>query len=367
MAVAFHNSPKVQIGVTVGGVVAAEGIMASGSKKAVHVMGESLWGLPIAGGALALLDLWDHHIEKERIAAQYKYEIAAMLGKSPSKIGINDMEQAAQMNPVIGEALNRSVRRRNLNVGLVAIGTIAAIALTAVFAAPLASALLGLAGMGVHSTIAIAGFHIAAHTLAHIGAACMIGAMTYLGLERPLEKFGERKLRLEEPDIDEVKRVPALQAELSVPSQITLLAQLQQKGQYISREQVMMALASADPELAEQIEARYGRSFAELPASVKTQAVNELGGQYVTDLSQDLNDRSIRAQELAFIACRQSSGVRNAAAQRRVAAFGPQLNQLYAQPRRARSSLQEPQEETTIWRQRILAERQARKTGYMGA
>ena len=72
----------------------------------------------------------------------------------------------------------------------------------------------------------------------------------------------------------------------------------------------MQVFASANPVLAAEIESRFGEPFHKLSAATKDRVLEKIGPQYnIEELTNDLNNRHIRAQELAFAVAGQQSGV----------------------------------------------------------
>jgi len=72
----------------------------------------------------------------------------------------------------------------------------------------------------------------------------------------------------------------------------------------------MTLYASANPDLAGQIEANYGLKFNNLPASDRRNVLEQMGPKYrIEQVTEDLNNHLVRAQELAFSAYGQASGV----------------------------------------------------------
>jgi hypothetical protein len=368
------GNSTVAVGTTTSVVDSVESGAATVSKVSVPLLTHvAHWTPPLAAGALALISQWNHHIEKNRITHEYDAEIASRLGKPISEVKMSDMEKVAKENPVIAEALNRSKKRRNLSIVVTALGVAAAVGIASVLVTAFATPLAGTALVaGASSAI---GGALSASTIAHLALGGVAGGLSFLGIENQLEKFGEKKLHLKEPSMDEVKRKPALQAQLSVPSQITYLEKLQAKKQVITQEQVMTAFAAANPELGRQVEVRYGATFDKLSEKDKSEATRTLGGQYaIPELTDDINNRHMRVQEIAFAASGQSSGVQsvgdiqraNVRMQQRIKALNAQLNDLYAQPQNARSAPVADEPEQTAWRDRVLAQRQA-KASAMGA
>jgi hypothetical protein len=145
---------------------------------------------------------------------------------------------------------------------------------------------------------------------AHALAAGAVGALSFLGVEKVLEKVTEKKFGLSGPDIKQVEHKPALQSKLAVPDQITYLKQLRHRGGKISQQQVMTVMASANPTLAKQITALSGTSYDKLSEGSKAAVLARFGERYnIAELTEELNNRHMRVQELAFTAYGQSSGV----------------------------------------------------------
>jgi len=263
-------------------------------KKGVSALGHfgGAW-VGISTAATALISQWEHTEEKKRITNEYREEIGTMLGKRPDKVTVSDMEKAAKENDTIKEALDRSTKHRNLSVGVTIAGAAIAIGIIAPLAAmAVGAALPALAGLGFHAAV---------------GAVTALG---FLGTEKGLEKFGEKKLHLEEPALKKVFKREERQSELSVPSQITFLAHKQAHRQAVSQEQVMTVFTTANAGLDRQIQASYGKKFTQLGDEQKRQAIETSGAQYnVAALTADINDHHVRAQELGFIVHGQSSGV----------------------------------------------------------
>jgi hypothetical protein len=273
------------------------------------------------------------------------------------------MEKAAKENPAIKEALRRSTTRRNLSMAVTVVAALAAVAILA----PLAMAAVP-AGIVAHSLV--------------VGGLTALG---FLGVEKGLEFAGEKAFHIEEASFKKVDKNPGKQAELSVPDQITYLGKKQAKGQTVTQEQVMTVFTSANKGLGAQIEARYGKSFDKLEEPAKRDALRQFGSKYnVAEITADINNHNMRAQELAFNAYGQASGVaktgssRVEATQRQADALNAQLTAeaplTNAEMKKeklgfAKSSVsatpasvqqeqaQAPVQEETAWRRRIDAQR----------
>jgi hypothetical protein len=287
---------------------AEQGIGNSAIRKGVSTFGHHLWGVPIATGVLAIISQWNHRLELDRIKSEYGEEIAARVGKPMHMIKTHDMERVAKLNPALHEAVRRSRTRRNLSVAVTIGGTIGGLAVGALLATTIGAAVWPLlaGGMAVNALGAI-GIHL---TSGVVGAG-IASTLGFMGVELGLEKYGEKKLKLEEPTLAQVERNPKLQSRLSVPSQVTYLAHLQARREPISQAQVLTVFVSANPQLDAQIKARFGESFANLPQGSQEKVLEMVGGQLnIEQLTNDINNRHIRAQEISFAAYGQASGVR---------------------------------------------------------
>lgn len=338
------KTPEISTGVGV--IASTERGVVYAARKGASALGHSV---PyFATGALAVLSIFDQRLEKKNITDHYRSEIAARVGKPVNKVTVADMEQVAKENPVIAAAVKRTTKQRNLNIGLAAVGIAAAVALIN----PVGGAL---AFVGLTTGLAA--------SLAHIG---LIAGISYFAVEKPLEEFGKKKLGLEEPEPHAVHKNPALQAELSVPSQIKFLAELQAHNRPVTQAQVASVIVSANPELEAKIKEHFGVNFTKLPASAQTQVITDLSKQHgIAELTDAINNRSVRAQELAFAAHGQASGVVGAAErQQRLAELNAELDKQEV----ARFYAPEPGEtQQSVFRQREVDRRAAQQSAVMGA
>ena len=206
-------------------------------------------GVPFAAVFLAIYEEFGHHIRKEKLTKEYLPEIAAKLDKSIYDVAIRDMEKVAQQNPAIKEAYTKSETRRNLAIA-------------------------------VNAIACIAGFAALSATGGLLGAA--VAFVTVVATDKLLSTVGKKIFGLAEPELKEVGNNPALQSELCLSSQIKYLEGLQNARQPIQPEQVALVFEKAG---------------------------NHLGSEKITELTQLLNSGRVRAQELAFTAANDSSGV----------------------------------------------------------
>jgi hypothetical protein len=238
----------------------------------------------------------------EGIRSEYENEIAAKLKISPNRVTKAELETVAEENPALKDALRRSRWRRNLEIVVNTVTMVAVLALAMHFGPIIATTLMGGA-----SAMAAAGAIGIGIKLAVTGS---IGFLGYMACETGLNALGETALNLREPELREVHQQPYLQHELSLPGQVRYLEQLQTRRAPISEAQIFTVLVTAKPELAAQIQSYYGIAFGELSAMSQKEAMERFGQAYdIAGLTQDINKRLVRAQELAFIAYDQSSGV----------------------------------------------------------
>lgn len=247
-----------------------------------------------------MLSEWDHVHEKDKIREEYENEIATRLGKPAADLKNKDLEKVGEQNAVIGEAIKRSRWKRNLSI------TVNAITIVAAATAGIAAASFFMPGAAVGAA-AIA-------TKALIGAAASIPA--FLALEGTLRPLGEKKLGLREPSIGKVTRDPSRQDELSASSQIKYIEHLQSRVNqkkpetFVSQEQVFKVFLKANPEAADRIRAENGNDFGKLSAEQRILVLQKAGKEVnLEQITADINNGTIRAQELAFIVQGDSSGV----------------------------------------------------------
>ncbi len=258
------------------------------ARKALH-----FWGLVPSYAINLWISQNEYKHEKSRIRRFYEPEIAAKLGKRPQDLTDDDLDEVAKNNPALEDALSRNKKKRTLSF------TVSSIAITvAVVATAAILALTALTG----GLMILAG-----------GA---LGLSIFMIAEKILEPIGRKILGISEPSIDNVKLQPELQPELSLPSQVKYLASLQQNinprdpRTLIQPEQVFSVFVTANPTLAEKVTAEFGAPYAELPNDKRLLAATQFGAEFnVEQITADLNNRLIRAQELAFIVNNQQSGV----------------------------------------------------------
>lgn len=266
----------------------------------VGVVGKQILGIyaaPVVVGASAMLSEWDHVHEKDKIREEYENEISARLGKPAAELKNKDLEKISEQNSAIGEAVKRSRWKRNLSIAVntVAIAGAFAIALTVAGAAAEA-------------------FTLGLIAKAAIGVAA--SAASFLAIEGSLRPLGEKKLGLREPSISKVTKDPSRQDELSLPSQIKYIEHLQSRVNpkkpetFVSQEQVFKVFIKANPQVAGQIRAENGNDFSKLSPEQRVLVLQKASKDInLEQMTADINNGVIRAQELAFLVQGETSGV----------------------------------------------------------
>ncbi|HEU5048359.1 MAG TPA: hypothetical protein VFT64_11025 [Rickettsiales bacterium] len=241
-----------------------KGVTSSASSGSKSMLTHALklnasFGLLISSAVLVFWDISDYRLEKKKLAQEYSQELGARLNKSPDQVTAKDLETVAADNPTLGEAVHRSKLKRNLHITSNLLGTVAGFA-----AATFLFASTGGIGMAV--------------------LAALVGFVSYMATDAAAGAIGRRMLHLKEPKVKDVEKNPSLQPELSMPSQVKFIEWMQDRRLEIAPEHVAILLNKANP-------------GADIPVEQTEQ------------LAQDLNDRLVNAQELAFIAYGQTSGV----------------------------------------------------------
>jgi len=260
-------------------------------KGAKLLMGGTAGAAP-AAGLLALLSVWDHNHTKALLSKEYRNEIGSILGKEPESVTTHDMEKVAQVNPVIGDAVRRSRWKRNLSIAVTSLCLVTAPILAA-FVGPM-----------------IAGLILPGSSLALWAATALTGFLACVAGEHILGSVGSKRLGLEEPSLYSIKHNPSRQGNLSVSEQIHYLQELHEHKKRITPEQVMTLFVTANQGLADHIIMQFGAPFSKLN---DTQKLNVIEATEFTDqlqqIANSLNDGTLRAQELAFTVCGQTSGI----------------------------------------------------------
>ena len=221
--------------------------------------------LPVGYAANLWVSQSDYKYNENKTKSYFAAEISAKTRKRADQLTTEDFEQIADSNPTLAEDRENNKNNRNMHFGLTSTALTIAYC-TLHFFPPLVALELGFL------------------------ASALVGGAIFIAAEKLLEPFAEKIFKVDEPKMSEVFREPALQCELSVPSQVKYLAYLQQNinprdpRSLIKPEQVASVFAKANPD-------------------------NIPDNNYIEQLTSDLNERLVRAQELAFTVYGQQSGV----------------------------------------------------------
>ena len=273
-----------------------KGTLLIAGKNAAGVVGGAAAGISVGGVSMATVATMgltaavsasivqiEHNNKVKHIANFYKEELAAKLGKSEKAIGERELDSVAkgsrlgsvQDNPVIAEELNLSRKRRNLGVALSAIASIATYTILK-------------AAMPFVPEEAATG-------LMSVVAKGIVGLATYFAVKAPLHWVGDKIFGVDKETTHE---------------RIEEIARDREAGKAISKEQVFDVYVSANPDLQDVIEAKYGKPYAKMDINEKkelTQGIGQL--MHVEQMAAAINNGNINVSELAFAAVGQESGV----------------------------------------------------------
>lgn len=284
----------------------------------------------IGGAATAAITQWDYVHARDNIRRQYEPELSVQTGKHYNDLTNKDLDELGKKNAVIGDALKRAKWKRNAGLVIGTIAVTAAIVTGAamlaatggMFAAALTTLTAGAATAVPTGITAIA----SAFSAGNIGAAMVglaqaltvgaAGVAAFMGTEAVSEKVAEKIFKHSEPSLHKVTRDPSLQSQLSLSSQVNYIEHLQKRVHsfnpktFISQEQVFKTFLAANQTMNEDIKSRYGAEFSKLSADQRVEVLTDMGKPIgLEQLTADLNNRQVRAQELAFLTQGETSGV----------------------------------------------------------
>ncbi len=242
-------------------------------------------GVGVAAIVGAVLAQMEYKQRKEELKELYRDELAAQLKKPAEKVTTEDFDKLAERNHTIREQLAKTKTARNLGVGVIAIGTFAAV----------------VAAFSIMGVLGSLGVTIAAPTAFAAGAmkwlATTAVAMITYGVIKPvMQKVGERMFGVDQKTTHE--RIEKMFGDHT-------------QGKVISRERVLDVFVHATPPLDAFIKKEYGVSFDKLKPVDKLQlADSNIGKQLgVAELTEAINQGKIRSTELAFAVEGKFSGV----------------------------------------------------------
>ena len=244
----------------------------------------ALLGLGAVGGLSAGLVYMDYRKNLDLLAQDYAEEIGAKLRKDPKKVDAEDVLTVAYGDPNRGIEPNVALRdaigqeRKAMGFGIVfsIIASIGAMALAPV--------LLGAVGLAALHGGALA---FLAHGLA--------GLVCYNAIKIPLHMVGDKIFGLDEDTpIDRIEKI----------------GKMVEKGQAISREQILSVYVASNPDLSAYIKNRFGAEFDELDAEGQSRAATMMQRYLPLDaVAEAVTTKRICATELAFTVQGDVSGV----------------------------------------------------------
>lgn len=233
--------------------------------------------LGLASAVSAALTQLEYRREKKEIKELYKEELAAQLHKPERKLSPDDLGTLAKgdaargvaSSRVIGEALNKSRRSRNLGVVVSVLATLSSLTLAHALFPP----------------------EVAVNILAPI----LTGLLTYNAVKRPLHWLGSKMLGLDRETAHD--RIAGIKRDREAGKEITI-------------EQAFGVVVAANPELDGMISASYGKNYDRLHLTEKREMAEMIGQLIGLDrLTAGINSGQINATELAFASEGRVSGV----------------------------------------------------------
>jgi len=291
-----------------------------GNNRLIYTGGRILLGLVMASMAFTSLPLlglvavaatgllqgfiiWrDQKQHEEKLLQDYRHEIAAKLNLNPAEVTVRDLhtiadgdpEMGLQGNSILKEAVNRNGTRQIVRL----VSTIAsALSVFAVF--------LMLPSETIQAISKAYGELLQAVSFKVLGKDSgifwrPIGAMLASGIGMSMfnyiyDYFGEKAAGLDQR---------------SASSYIREIRHDLSKGMEITYERVFGVFVAADTALSGAIAREFGAPYEQLSAINQAQALIKYGKHYpILEVTKDLNNHQIDANELAFVAVGQKSGV----------------------------------------------------------
>jgi hypothetical protein len=265
-------------------------VMHSGAEKVGHAVGEKTAAGVINSGAIAggvgvtaaisvLLSQMEYENKKREVRNLLRDELGASLGKAPEKVKVGDLERIAQSNHTVAEHLEKSRKDRNVNVGTIFLGTLAAVGVVLAASTGVGALVGGLAYAGAAS----------------MGINLVIATVAYAAAKKPLDWLADKVF-----DIDRKTTFDRIEA----------IHHDHAAGKTVSAERVFDVFVHANPDLGGYIEAQFGKRYEKLSVADKNALAGLIGAKLGVDkLADDINHGRIRATELVFAAEGKASGV----------------------------------------------------------
>lgn len=251
-----------------------------------------LVALPTGLAFASWVSFSESKMEKRRMTNAFRPEIAALTGKHWRLVTVDDLDMLAVGNqsehiaPVqaFEEKLNQNRSKRLLSLIGHVVG--AAVAFGAIW--------LGFSNF--EQTFADAGKAV----VDTIGFGENFPAMATAGVislfaDTAFTLVGERVMGLHKPTVYD--RVQQLKKE-------------QRMGRMITEEKVFSVVLAANPGFAAGIKEKYGQEFEKLPSPYQKEIINAFDQAYpIKQLAEEIDSGARRANEIAFFAYGQTSGV----------------------------------------------------------
>ena len=264
------------------------GIATQGMSSLTYVLGSLGIGLSIGVRVFMVND--KHKEDIKFFTSYYRPEVASVLGIDPAQVGEEELRRAAEYVPNIQEALDRADKERNAKMmAWVGGGLLAGLALFTLVV-PLLTTGITIAGMS------IAGLAIENTAVLGLAAAGVNMAMFPLAKEA-VEAGVNRFMHIGEPAAHHYIEAISRDLNKSPPDRVT-------------QEHVFEVFLAANPAMRAQLEGALGTSYDRLDHATHEIILKQYGEVlHLAEITDDLNRKLIRPQELAFITSGMSSGV----------------------------------------------------------
>ena len=238
------------------------------------------FGLVLAGGfgvVSTVANQMEYNHRRNHVAEFYEEELAAKLKKSGKTIvgkdlsALDEGKDGVETNRTIQEELTKQRWLRNVGIGASFLSSIAAFALVSLVMPPHA------AGVGL---------------MVVKGAASLLA---YLTIKTPVAKIGATLMGVNYETTHE---------------KIVGIAKDRDRGRSITREQVVDVFVSANKQLADFVEAQFGKPYDKLVLADKVRVAEELQHLLpIDEIAKNITLGVTNASELAFTVDGQASGV----------------------------------------------------------
>lgn len=240
----------------------------------------------------------ENHMEKRRITNAFRPEIAALTGKHWKQVTTDDLDTLAvghrgNDQPAI-KAFEEKINQNNSKRFLSLLGHVvgAAVAFGAIwFGFSHFEASFIEAGNSTKEFVSSLGLGSWGANIPAMTAAGVISLIS----DTAFTVIGERVLGLNKDTVYDM--VQTLKKEM-------------RNGRMVTEEKVFGIVLAANPGFAESIQEKYGQTFDKLPAKYQKEIINAFNQSYpIKQITEEIDSGARRANELAFFAYGQQSGV----------------------------------------------------------